>query len=550
MISILFAPFSSAKSINIVLINISSTAFLAKYFDNLKKEINVDYFGALGNGLADDTEAIKKAFNHASKHGFKIISFSKEKVYRITESITLYSNLTVEGRNSTLSLDIKFVSKNSKFYPIFSIDSKSNIAIKNIVFECNSSIAYGVVVSSSSNIKISSCKAKGASLFYSGSKSNLGYSEISSSNMSSNILVQECEGIGNNDFKGDGCIFFSYTNIFSAIKNNISGYTHGIVWWGGDSNHLRDGSLSNPRKCIAGHISQNYIHSIKGGGIWGSMGHKIDVLFNNVLNCGDVGIDSEGSFSVLIRKNLIKNCANGCIATFFFNKDIYITENRVYSEVASQYLFKINNSAQSFDNKNIAIKNNLFVFLGKKGLANFGGDNFERILVHSNKFINTSISLSSNNNRYLKLTNNLIEYTQLPQSKLEYIVIGNTNSNGSLYFLKNKLRCISHNSSKIFAIRIIQSDFNSASQNFIRDNLISGFSNILYFLNSSQNLGIIPKFYVENNIFSIVDNQKQQNCNNKKIQPLTECNLYLKKDKKIFLEWRNNKLDNGEIISV
>ncbi|MCG9889482.1 MAG: glycoside hydrolase family 55 protein [Thermosynechococcaceae cyanobacterium MS004] len=533
-------------------ISISISILLIGYQKN-SNEIYVDSFGAIGNGVADDTLALQNAFDHAHKHKSKVINFSENRNYRITKTINIVSNIIIEGKSSSIILDKKFHDKNFRHYPIFLSSFKRNIIIRNIVFICYSSIAYGIIIRSSSNVKIVSSKAIGASLLYSGASLNLQYKDISSLNMCHNILVLNCYGLAykdlsSNDLSLDGCVHFTYTDGFSAIKNHISGYRHGISWWGGDAHHLRDGALSNQRKCVSGLIEKNNLNNIKGGGIWGSMGQKINIISNNISNCGDVGIDSEGSFSIFIHNNVVKNCTNGCITTFYFNKSISIFENVVSSDIPGQYLFKIYNAAQTFDNKNITVKKNVFTYRGKEGNAFLGGDNCETLIVNENEFFNTAISLTGNNNRYITIANNIIEFNRPIQNSLGFISVGNTHSNGSLYLIKNEIRMLSQIKTKITVLYIPQSDYNSSANTFIQGNTISEFTNIFSLLNMSPNSEIVHRFYIENNLIDqscfastkTLDNSYSNNCNI----------LSRNKKEKIYLLWKNNKFPDGKIIPI
>jgi hypothetical protein len=546
-LAFIFLRSNAAKTIS------TSIPFFIIGFQKNSSEIFVDSFGAIGDGIVDDTLALQNAFDYGYRHKSKIINFSKNKNYRITKTINVASNIVIEGKKSSITLDRSFYDKSIRHYPIILASFKKNIIIRNVSFICTSSIAYGIIIRSSSNIKIVSSKAIGASLLYSGVPSNLKYKDISSVNMCRNILVLDCYGLGNTDLRNndlslDGCIHFTYTDGFSAIKNHISGYRHGISWWGGDAYHLRDGALSNQRKCVSGHIEKNDLNKIKGGGIWGSMGQKINIFSNNVSNCGDVGIDSEGSFSIFIHKNVVKNCTNGCITTFYFNKNISIVENIVYSDIPGQYLLKIYNAAQTFDNKDITVRKNLFTYKGKVGNAFLGGDNCETLIINENKFLNTAISLIGNNNRYITITNNIIEFNRAIKSDLGFIAVGNTHSQGSLYLTKNRIQMLSQIKTKTTALYILQSDYNSNANTFIRDNVISGFLNIFSLLNMSSNSGIVPKFYIENNIIN-------QSCYSR-IKTLANSNLdkcsmlSRNRKEKIYLHWKNNKFSNGKIIFI
>ena len=125
--------------------------------------ITPEMYGAIGDGVSDDTEALKRLFNIQNV----TINFSKEKVYKITNEIYIdSSNVKINGNNSTI--------KASNTH-IFNISNKSsNIEINDLRFEneyindfsnacirtskTNNRCGFG---ESTKDIKINNCKFNG-----------------------------------------------------------------------------------------------------------------------------------------------------------------------------------------------------------------------------------------------------------------------------------------------------------------------------------------------------------------------------------------------------
>ncbi|MBQ9359240.1 MAG: right-handed parallel beta-helix repeat-containing protein [Abditibacteriota bacterium] len=96
----------------------------------------------------------------------------------------------------------------------------------------------------------------------------------------------------------------------------MEGYSHGIQWWGGDSDVRRGGEHKNFGYLRNGVIENCRCSDIEGGGIWGSMGENIQVRGCSVSLCNDVGIDFEGCLDSGAEDCLASDCRNGNYSTF------------------------------------------------------------------------------------------------------------------------------------------------------------------------------------------------------------------------------------------
>lgn len=89
-------------------------------------EVNVSWFGAKGDGVTDDTQAIQKSVNIG-----KVINL-ENKTYIITKKISLKSNIKILGNNSILK-----IKNNTLIDTILDINQGENILINNLIFDTN-----------------------------------------------------------------------------------------------------------------------------------------------------------------------------------------------------------------------------------------------------------------------------------------------------------------------------------------------------------------------------------------------------------------------------
>jgi len=102
-------------------------------------EVNVDFFGAKGDGITDDSLAIENAINYANEHNKKIV-FSK-KTYCVSKSFYVKGGISIDGNFCTI---VPLASDNYINGFIFLLNSKNattwfeeykgNCNIQNIIF--------------------------------------------------------------------------------------------------------------------------------------------------------------------------------------------------------------------------------------------------------------------------------------------------------------------------------------------------------------------------------------------------------------------------------
>lgn len=125
-------------------------------FEFLKQSesFNIKFYGAVGNGVEDDTEAFKKAIYATSNIEAGKTIFLPASTYVISENIEIPNDVSIIGEANTT---IQFTANNIGF-----VINGSNIEIKDIVFEAKDVSITDIIKDSErmtfSNIKIKNCK--------------------------------------------------------------------------------------------------------------------------------------------------------------------------------------------------------------------------------------------------------------------------------------------------------------------------------------------------------------------------------------------------------
>lgn len=166
-----------------------------------------EMFGAKGDGVTDDTEAIQKALT------FNNVNLSKN--YIITENLVLHSNLKVFG-GGTITKKAEF--NNSYLnHSIFSCTDSNNIDINNIVLNSNS---LGISVHGCSNVNITNLiiNSEKYSILISDSEKNESNAiTISNIKLENDVTIISSDGIHING----GCSNIYVTNVSGTTGDDF-----------------------------------------------------------------------------------------------------------------------------------------------------------------------------------------------------------------------------------------------------------------------------------------------------------------------------------------
>ena len=163
--------------------------------------------------------------------------------------------------------------------------------------------------------------------------------------VSFDVTITDNRGTGTYCYSGsdsrENAILLSSVDSASVARNNISFYSNGIEWWGGNADPDRskggEGFLDENGDAVFNEMLARNIHIVADtimntkNGIWGSMGDAITVDGNQVYYCVDVCLDAEGSSNVHFSHNQAGYARIGSVlSVFFYSTDVTFEFNDVF----------------------------------------------------------------------------------------------------------------------------------------------------------------------------------------------------------------------------
>ncbi|EPI9101744.1 NosD domain-containing protein [Salmonella enterica subsp. enterica serovar Newport] len=474
----------------------------------------VEDFGAVGDGVANDTTAIQAAI----ASGAREIRYRDGGVYLVNAgSITCESNQTHIGYGAV----IKHTSVTLGF-SVFNAFEKVNIRFIGLRFEgpssqtnainCVSCNSVTVTACATANIGLLSCKTRKAPNPFVAHDVTGAYPLVTEDgDYNYFITVEGCRvsgdgtGILGGPFKVAG-IYLSYVKYATVNGNRINGHKEGIQWWGGDANSVAgDGSIFNPRKCSDITITGNTVVDTVGG-IWGSMGQNVSVCGNTVRDCKDVCIDFEGCFDSTASGNTTSNATNGCLTAVFTNRNIIFANNTASISLPNDSVIGgVYNSLADDNNHSVTFIGNTFrndvsvSFLKIEGVQN--------IVISGNYFNNVYLATADyspgNTKRYENITDNTMMFTA-GGSGYSYTAmsVGNTTTFGTSRVSGNVITGATIATSQ-FGIHAKQTRVsNTAQQMLISGNTVRGFINDLIVNTTSLPTSQKHLFSIQGNLFN------------------------------------------------
>jgi hypothetical protein len=378
----------------------------------LKDVVSVKDFGAVGDGVADDTAAIQAAITASTSIVFPAGT------YKTISSISIPSNRVLVGVNARITWDADV------FLTCFTLTGVTDIDITGLEFQATTSATvrepYAISALNVRRLNISQCLTTNSNLLYAWhSGANYAAAVFSETaggfNCNTGIRIKNCDitGSGSSSQLYGWGIIMGYTAHWTISNCVVRTCGNGITWWGGDSNPAVDGALANERKCRYGSVVGCSVYDISGGGIWGSMGQNISVGSNSINNTSDVGIDFEGCFDSVATGNSVNDCVNGCLATFHYNRNVAFNGNSVWSTNANNTLVKLYNVGLNTNNSNVSFVGNTFSYNNGNNLGIVGdmGGTCANVLFANNQLLNTKIQFTATNNTGTSVLNNTLKFT-------------------------------------------------------------------------------------------------------------------------------------------
>ena len=490
----------------------SGTGAIQRTVENkLQDTVSVKDFGAVGNGVADDTAAIQAAITASTSIVFPAGT------YKTTSSISIPGNRVLVGFNARIAWDADV------FLNCFTLTGVTDVDITGLEFQATTSATvrapYAISALNVRRLNISQCLTTNSNLLYAWhSGANYAAAVFSETaggfNCNTGIRIKNCDitGSGSSSQLYGWGIMMGYTAHWTISNSVVRTCGNGITWWGGDSNPAVDGALANDRKCKYGSVVGCSVYDISGGGIWGSMGQNISVGSNSINNTSDVGIDFEGCFDSAATGNSVNNCANGCLTTFHYNRNVVFNGNSVWSTTANNTLVKLYNVALDTNNSNVSFVGNTFSYNNGNNLGIIGdmGGTCANVLFANNQLLNTKIQFTAANNTGTNILNNTLKFTAnnlftpfnaitvSAQGTDQSVISGNTLSN-----------LVQQNGGSVF-IACSTGDFNFPTNVVISNNVSCktigtssyAFSYDVTTTESGTNAGVVGYYVIKNNTFA------------------------------------------------
>lgn len=297
-------------------------------------------------------------------------------------------------------------------------------------------------------------------------------------------------------------ILLHYTIGGEVLGNTIDGSPFGIQWWGGDAAGGANGALANERKCGEFTITANIVRNISapggGAGIWGSMGYDITVTSNNVKNCNDVGIDFEGCFDCEAIGNVVTNCTNGCLTTFFISVDILFASN-VCKSAAS--LARVANNTGTVTPRVRFVDNDFRCTGSVPGLVLI--EACETVEFSNNDLRNCGLYTRINNQKHLTVDHNTLDFTVASAAAFNAIDIGANNGGAMVKVRDNTVRSSVSQPAGSRGLYNAQIDSGTPPTVLIEGNHVNGGFPISMETDWSGPGGNAPATMLRNNIFPL-----------------------------------------------
>ena len=300
-------------------------------------------------------------------------------------------------------------------------------------------------------------------------------------------------------------ILLWYTVGAEVHDNRLVGYGYGIQWWGGDANPVDgDGDLANERKCGDLTITGNRVKGMLdvlggGGGIWGSMGRNITANGNVIDDCADVGLDFEGCDTWNATGNTVTNCVNGCLTTFFYNRNGEFGPNtcRQDNAAASPIIARIQNNYPTSENEGVTFTGGSFSC--SSGIAMIAFETAQRATIRGATLRNVRITAQINNIRNTTIDRCSLLFTVAAGAALNAINVGYNNLGGRAIVTGNTVESLVAQPAGSRAIRTEQADQTRDVLEFIDDNILLGWSTPIETIWDGANAGFKAITFIRRN---------------------------------------------------
>lgn len=275
--------------------------------------INVKAFGAKGNGVDDDGEALQLAFGYAKAN--KVEVYIPSGTYKFSGQLTIDSISVGGNRTSSILVptsatggEVQLTGTNTVLKDLSFEGNRgprtNGHAIKTVV-DANNQEAVGLNIK---NLNVNNYPGRGIEL------NNLTSGSVE------NCRITNCK---------DQAIMINYSYNMTVAHCEFRNNHDGVEIWGGNANpaiyaahQIGAGDIT-----ITNCVVNNDFNSNHQTGVFAALTDGLTVTNCVIKNCSDVGLDIEACQNSTISDNVVKNCINGCLTTFYGGDNVVFADN-------------------------------------------------------------------------------------------------------------------------------------------------------------------------------------------------------------------------------
>lgn len=355
--------------------------------DKNSRHIEVEDFGAVGDGVTDDAPAFQAALNSGAKN----INLDAKKVYKLVNGVDITgSNITLNGNGAR----VYYPQTTATYYHALRVSNASNVTITNVNIYSDASLVrddtgFAISVLNSGTVSISNCS------FSSIASATIWCADSSFVSIVNNYITSP---------KADGIHFSDGCSNFVASGNIISGCHD-------DSIAVVSDIAGDGRTPLGGVISGNVVSNsfdghgtlligclnitVTGNTYRGLAGPAIGSYF---WNAGPTPALEDWVSGCIIDGNLMESCGlnptnafNACSVFVGAMRDCTISNNRISAAPAAPTLGASGMAIQMANAVNVSIVNNTIHDSSDYGIGcldsmTTGALNFDRIMLDKNRF--------------------------------------------------------------------------------------------------------------------------------------------------------------------
>lgn len=406
------------------------------------KEAYAIWYGAVGDGKSDDTKPLQNLLNMKTKcvldnrsvYCLKSMLWERKRKQK-SSCLTLYSNTTLEGNNSTFILGDNFLSKYNSSVLICE-ENVENIIIRNLTFDGNSEKnffvaeeneiyrCYFICCNGGKNVKIEKCNffnCPGRNAIMLSNKSVVEPEASPYASVNEEAIVRNCffktggayiKGSKFNTTQNDFSFIFSEFSDFKCYNNTFINLDLDC------KDSIMETSYENRLTFLVGKMKNSKNHFFSGG--IEIHGDRSNIYNNKIIGCKPAMYICAGKI----------NEAKGRR----YQEDIWVHNNQLIDCAGGIYLFSING-----DHYNINIINNRMslvtngVGIGIVGKGNDTYNNFSILhnIIQGSSYLGAEslVGIKTPSGSFIKIMNNTIKNVNtgisMEKSTLENVIVKN-----------------------------------------------------------------------------------------------------------------------------